>query len=184
MKSAINRISWLDSVRGFAFLMVIYGHIVCCGNMVLNNYFAPVFLTSFFFVSGYLFKEDVSFWKFFEQRTRTLYIPSVILGLFILLTSVAFPVADPNNKINVGSEIIGIIFQFDGKHHGLWFLAALYSYSLLFWMLLKILKNNAHFGSVIFTLLYVANWAYLYLWGGYFCHGVSANLEYVHFTCI
>lgn len=73
------RLKWLDIARGLAFLMVIYSHIKYRDDMVMR-YFSPMFLTMFFFVSGYLFKENCSFLKVFEQRTRTLLLPFLTLG--------------------------------------------------------------------------------------------------------
>lgn len=73
------RLKWLDISRGIAFLMVIYSHLEYKDDMIMR-YFKPMFLTMFFFVSGYLFKEKCSFSKVFEQRTRTLLLPFLILG--------------------------------------------------------------------------------------------------------
>lgn len=46
------------------------------------RYFSPVFLTMFFFVSGYLFKENCSFSFVLEQRTRTILLPFLTLGRY------------------------------------------------------------------------------------------------------
>lgn len=73
------RLKWLDIARGLAFLMVIYSHLKYKDDMVMR-YFSPVFLTMFFFVSGYLFKENCTFSKVLEQRTRTLLLPFLTLG--------------------------------------------------------------------------------------------------------
>lgn len=75
-----KRILWLDVSRGLAFLMVVYSHLEYTNDSVMR-YFSPVFLTTFFFVSGYLFKEKCSFSKVFEQRTRTLLLPFLALGI-------------------------------------------------------------------------------------------------------
>lgn len=73
-----ERLNWLDSMRGLAFLMVIYYHLSTrsAGGIVL--YFTPVFLTAFFFVSDYLTKSGMPFGKVLEQRTRTLFVPLLI----------------------------------------------------------------------------------------------------------
>lgn len=73
------RLKWLDIARGLAFLMVIYSHLKYKDDMVMR-YFTPMFLTMFFFVSGYLFKENCSFAKVLEQRTRTILLPFLTLG--------------------------------------------------------------------------------------------------------
>lgn len=81
--SGKKRINWLDISRGLAFLMVIYSHLEFCNDSVMR-YFSPVYLTTFFFVSGYLFKENCSFSKVFEQRTRTLLLPFLALGMIMI----------------------------------------------------------------------------------------------------
>lgn len=75
------RINWLDTSRGLAFLMVIYYHLATREYGGIVPFFSPVFLTTFFFVSGYLTKSGLSFGKVFEQRTRTLFVPLLIFGL-------------------------------------------------------------------------------------------------------
>ena len=79
MKKMMKRINWLDTTRGLAFLMVIYSHLEYCDSLIMR-FFSPVYLTMFFFVSGYLFKENYSFNKVFEQRTRTILLPFLIMG--------------------------------------------------------------------------------------------------------
>ena len=149
------RITWLDSMRGCAFLMVIYVHCTSIDSMFFRNYFMPMMLTSFLFVSGYLHK-DANFWPFFEQRTRTLYVPSVILGLFIVFSSWFFPLV--SSDIDICHEIMGVIFQYDGYNHGVWFVAALYAYSLLFYVLVRHFSGNYLLGIGI--ILYTGNWLY------------------------
>lgn len=76
-----ERLNWLDSMRGLAFLMVIYYHLSTRSAGGIVPYFTPVFLTAFFFVSGYLTKSGMPFGKVLEQRTRTLFVPLLIFGL-------------------------------------------------------------------------------------------------------
>ncbi len=74
-----QRLNWIDVSRGIAFLMVIYSHLEY-KNDFLMHFFSPVFLTTFFFVSGYLYKEWCGFRQVLEQRTRTLLLPLCVLG--------------------------------------------------------------------------------------------------------
>lgn len=146
-----KRIGWLDVSRGLAFLMVIYSHLEYCNDNVMR-YFSPVFLTTFFFVSGYLFKEKCSFGKVLEQRTRTLLIPFLILGMTMILLS---QIVTFNEKVALGDEIKGLIFQ-NGENQLLWFIAALYVYSIIFYWIERFSKGpNALL--VICIILFVLN---------------------------
>ena len=79
LEKMTKRLNWIDVSRGIAFLMVIYSHLEY-KNDFLMHFFSPIFLTTFFFVSGYLYKEGIGFKQVLEQRTRTLLLPLFILG--------------------------------------------------------------------------------------------------------
>ena len=87
--------------------MVIYSHLEYCNDSIMK-YFTPVFLTTFFFVSGYLFKERCSFSKVFEQRTRTLLLPFLSLGTIMILLS---QVLTFNEKVPFMDEVKGLLLQ-------------------------------------------------------------------------
>lgn len=125
---AKERIGWIDASRGLAFLMVIYSHLPMM-NPEIMKWFSPVFLTTFFFVSGYLFKSGAPFSVVFEQRTRTILLPFVILGLVMIGLN---HVASFNEHGSLLDEVKGLVMQ-NGVNQILWFVAALYVYSLLFY---------------------------------------------------
>lgn len=128
----MERINWLDTLRGFAFLMVIYYHLVTREYGGIIPYFSPVFLTSFFFVSGYLTKGGMTFEKVFEQRTRTLFVPFLMFGLggrmLLVFSKLRFGVF-ADGLVDV---IKDVFYQYD-DHQTLWFIASLYVYSLFFY---------------------------------------------------
>ena len=150
------RLKWLDTARGLAFLMVIYQHLKYCDDMIMR-YFTPIFLTMFFFVSGYLFNEHSSFLKVFEQRTRTLLFPFLILGGIMIFLSNILSFNDPPSFTN---QIIGLLLQ-NGHNQLLWFIAALYIYSLVFYWI-KHFCNYDNTLIVICSLLFIVNAIYSY----------------------
>lgn len=152
--SVKKRIHWLDVSRGLAFLMVIYSHLEYSNDAVMR-YFTPVFLTSFFFVSGYLFKEKCSFSKVFEQRTRTLLLPFLALGMIMILLS---QVMTFNAKVPFMDAVKGLLFQ-NGTNQLLWFVAALYVYSVIFYWVERF-SRTAKKLLVISFALFVLNWLY------------------------
>lgn len=135
-----ERKAWIDSVRGIAFLMVIYSHLQYCSPSLMR-YFEPIFLTTFFFVSGYLFKRAASFSAMFEQRVRTLIIPFVIYGVLNIVASQLFTF----NKGSHGSfktDVIDFFVQIRGYNDGLWFIACLFTASIFFFPLAKYIRNS------------------------------------------
>lgn len=132
-----KRIHWLDIVRGVAFLMVIYSHLKFSDDSIMQ-FFSPVFLTSFFFVSGYLFKEKQKFLVVLEQRTRTLLIPFLIYGFILIGLSQIISFKEP---IPLVDRIKSLLFQ-NGQNELIWFIAALYLYSLFFFWVDKVSKSD------------------------------------------
>lgn len=153
-----NRLKWIDAARGLAFLMVIYCHIDYCNSSILR-FCLPILLTTFFFVSGYLYKEK-SFLYILEQRTRGLLLPFLILGsIMILMTQIV-----SLKNISLVENIRGFLFQY-GKNQTLWFVAALYVYSLAFYW---IEKWTIHWNAIFVALiLFVSNCIYLYWLDGF-----------------
>lgn len=150
------RLKWLDISRGIAFLIVIYSHLEYKDDMIMR-YFKPMFLTMFFFVSGYLFKEKCSFSKVFEQRTRTLLLPFLILGLIMIWLS---HILTFNEHVSIIDEIKGLLFQ-NGQNQILWFIAALYIYSIIFYWVERFTKSNEMLLGICF-ILFILNAIYSY----------------------
>ena len=125
-----KRIKWLDTSRGLAFLMVIYYHLSTRSVGGIVPYFSPIFLTTFFFVSGYLTKSGIPFKKVFEQRTRTLLFPLVFFGFGGGIV-VSLKDIEIHGIIALLEPLKGVFYQY-GEHQTLWFIASLYVYSLVF----------------------------------------------------
>lgn len=137
----MNRVAWLDTSRGIAFLMVIYYHLSTCDSGGIVPFFTPVFLTVFFFVSGYLSKSNQSFLSVLEQRTRTIFIPFLFFGLLGgLLKNLC---SDQSHGIQnaLFESVKGCFYQY-GEYQTLWFLVSLYIFSLIFYWIDRFCKNN------------------------------------------
>lgn len=134
--------------------MVIYSHLEFANEKVMR-YFSPLFLTTFFFVSGYLFKENCCFNKVLEQRTRTLLLPFLSLGMIMILLSQVLTFHD---KIPIFDEVKGLLLQ-NGTNQLLWFVAALYVYSIIFYWVERFSKNTTTL-LVVSIGFFVLNWGY------------------------
>lgn len=174
-KSKIKkRVKWIDASRGLAFLMVIYSHLEF-SNSTIMRYFSPVFLTTFFFVSGYLFKENHSFKYVFEQRTRTLLLPFISLGFIMIFMKQIFTL---NEKISLTEGIKGLLFQ-NGTDQILWFIAALYVYSIVFYWVEKFSKNPTNL-LLLASFLFAINTLYTKITGGF---DVPWHIESTGYAC-
>ena len=149
-----KRIGWLDSSRGIAFLAVLYSHLEYSNPFILK-YFTPFFLSAFFFVSGYLFKTEMSFLKVLEQRTRTLLFPFLIYGtLMLALRQFA---SFKSEVIPFKDSFINMIIQ-DGSDSSFWFIPSLFIFSLFFYWFAKPCKSGKAF-LIMALSLFIANWA-------------------------
>lgn len=147
----IKRIGWIDISRGLAFLMVIYSHTDYCDSNIMR-FFSPIFLTTFFFVSGYLFKENQSFSFVFENRTRTLLLPFIILGTIMIILSQIFSF---HEHVTLIDSIKGLLFQ-NGHNQILWFIASLYIYSIIFYWVEKF-SSSINMLFIYGLILFVIN---------------------------
>jgi fucose 4-O-acetylase-like acetyltransferase len=159
----MERIGWIDIVRGAAFLMVIFDHLDF-DNVIVMRYFSPIYLTSFFFVSGYLYKDNSSFFEMLEHRTRTLLLPFILLGSLMIVFSYFFSLTE--KQIGITDAFVELFMQYGESHiNNMWFVPSLYVYSIVFFFLLKISKNKYSL-ELLSILCFIANWLYIYCFDG------------------
>lgn len=142
-----KRIEWLDISRGICMLFVMISHIEFC-PAIFKTLFGPVFLSMFFFISGYLYSNKKNFIEYLKNKTKTLLIPFIIFGLFniFLRQIITF-----NEKVGLLNELKNFVLQI-GNEAGLWFIACLYVASILIYPINKYINNNKKYIFVI-TLL-------------------------------
>lgn len=169
-----KRIGWLDVSRGIAFLMVIYSHLDFCDSNIMK-FFSPIFLTTFFLVSGYLFKEKQSFSFVLENRTRTLFLPLIVLGSIMIVLSQIFSF---HAHISLYDSIKGLLFQ-DGHNQILWFISALYIYSIIFYWIEYFFPSTNRI-IIVGLVLFVLN-AILKYW--FMLPGIPWHIDVAGFAC-
>lgn len=146
-----ERLNWIDVSRGLAFMPVIYCHLPMHSSRLMD-FFNPVFLATFFFISGYLFKSGQPFMKVLEQRTRTLLLPLLLLGVIMIATG---QVLSFNDHKPMGDELRGLLLQ-TGDSQILWFIAALFVYSLVFYWIDRWCATPLRL-LVLSLILYIVN---------------------------
>ena len=68
---------WLDMVKGFGMICVIFGHLY---NMTAKAIVYIFHMPLFFFISGYTYKPKENFKTFFLKKIKRLGIPYIFLG--------------------------------------------------------------------------------------------------------
>lgn len=155
-----KRIGYMDALRGFAILTVVYQHLIVMG---LSNtaYQSPVsklivlfFMPLFFFISGYFSLKIESIntprgvWSFCVKKVKTLLVPTIIMFSFCIL-----------------------YYHLDFTHYiyeptksGYWFTWALFCIVVMFTVANYVVTNSvskAYYGGGKFT----SYWRYCYIGG-------------------
>jgi len=153
----MKQIPWIDVFKGIAILVVVVAH---CSPDSLVKYLLWIPLPPFFFLSGYLYKPEVSFKVFLKKKTLRLLVPYAAFLILLGLPKVIFflkeePAAGAIDVI----QLIGLLF-YGGKELGgifatFWFISCLFfTQQLYHFLYLKTFsKKWLFYGSLV--LLYV-----------------------------
>ena len=149
MKTA-SRIEYVDSIRGFAIILVVIGHILLFsyGDKPDNNWlFRLIYIFHmplFFFISGYLTykeKSSVTFQKLkseFTKKTLSIFLPTItIIGISAFIYNYSF------------SRIL-----FDPMKIGYWFTFVLFQTFILYF-LIKFILDKYFSHNIVETIVFI-----------------------------
>lgn len=141
-----KRIEWIDSLRGMAIILVVWGHwnIPVIGEKFIYSFHMPLF----FFLSGYLFNhKGLSLKDFAMKKTKGYLIPYAIYAVIAVPFS---PIFDPNFSI---TNIVLNFFFINGKvgwNAPIWFLLVMFMMEVLSYFLLsEIALSYSIIGSLV-----------------------------------
>ena len=150
-----NRIKWIDILKGFAIVMVMYGHRVYNADYeALSIVRAEVYsfhVPLLFFLSGYVFNVShyTSFRKFINKKIKSLIIPMVIFSIITIAFDYIYygmivGVKSNATKDFIINRMIGIVFQCrKSPYMGLlWFLPALFLICILMYWIIKVAAES------------------------------------------
>ena len=164
----MGRIGWIDEFKGFVLLLVCLYHVEQSFPQAQMGmlHLSALRMSAFFFISGMLFstRRFANFKDYFIHKTRVLLVPYILLSLlFLALDPVVynfdlFPKAPRMTIMNIRPEIATVwdyiywnlakIFVAGKSSIGsgpLWFVFTLYSVSLIFYGVQKIIPKRAIF---------------------------------------
>ena len=157
-----SRISWIDMAKGYGTILVIYAHL---GRGSLWTWMYSFHLPLFFFLSGYVFSTKLNFGNFLLRKIKSIIVPYFCLGIpmvvFVLLQNMK-TTGIPFTKADVTYYIMVLVQQ--KRLWTLWFMACLFFLNIMFYLLVKLLRNN-WIVLVISALLPIAG-LYYYAKGG------------------
>lgn len=145
-----KRIVYLDILRGFLILTVIFGHIVEL-NGTLNIMIYTIHMPAFFIISGMLnnINSKTSILKHIEKRLKSLIIPYIV---FCSITTLLHILINKGITGYIKSEIVSVII---GAGAGpSWFLIALFIAEVIYLILNKTI-NNKSINMVIIISLFI-----------------------------
>lgn len=140
-----QRISWIDYAKCIGIYLVVLGHLPIPEQ--LSAYIYSFHMPLFFFISGYLLKNNqITFDTFFSIKIRTLVIPyltfSAFTYIFWLLAGRHFG-SDASSNIALYKPAIGILYANatnDWMIHNipLWFIPCLFVVEIVFYFIRKL----------------------------------------------
>ena len=167
-----ERINWIDWAKAFCMTVVVFCHLPQQEDTFYLQYLASVILSTFFFISGYLKKKNLSIKESVKKYGYSLLIPYIIYNvIYYPYWLIKFYIEHRNITWNDAMKpIIGTILgqlntNFSCELNGVtWFLIALF----LMHILTDTLNRHKHAKSIMLTLsiitmiLYGANKYYHY----------------------
>ncbi len=133
-----KRITWIDTARGYAIILMILGHL---GAGRFGTWIYSFHIPLFFFLSGYLFSAKRKFPEFFVRKFRSIMIPYFCLGLpVIALNLLSRYRGGALAEGEVQSTVLDFLIQ--KRYLPFWFLTCLFLLSLIFYGMVRCLKKE------------------------------------------
>lgn len=159
-----KRFEWIDFCKFIAIFYMVWAHV---GMPSLMDKYIHVFhMPIFFFLSGYLFniKGSKNLKDFFIKKTKSLLVPYFMFSLInyyfwaIAYKSVNSPIPETQLTLFKGIFTFNtIISPFKGVQ---WFLTCLFLVEIMFYMIIKIIKNNEFILGFVLFLFSLAGYFY------------------------
>ena len=143
-----ERILWLDVLKGLLMMCVLVEHSLPADLYV--KCYTPFFLTTFFFVSGITFSAGESFRAFALKRAKRLLIP--LFSLSLIRFAMGYVLGDHEVLLH----LIGVVLQINEWYDELWFIACMFTASLLFYGVARLDARRPAAGAVCAGLLCLA----------------------------
>ena len=141
-----KRLEYLDIAKGIGIILVVLGHILVQSPLVIWIY--SFHMPLFFFLSGYLFyfNKETRFGKFLYKKVKSILIPYFIYAIAVYLYWFLIERRLRPGSVDAIKPLIGILYGI-GKEpwltfdDALWFLTCLFVLEVVFFLLVKAVRN-------------------------------------------
>ncbi len=174
-----ERIAWIDLARGIGILLILLGHLPGLGK--LGTWIFSFHVPLFFFLSGYLFKNDLSFLPFLKKKAKALLLPYAVLSLGVIAYKMLLQLYQKNFTV---SKLLRLFLDFiiQRRSGTVWFLTCLFLVEILFYFASKYLKKYVLLAVVI--LAPVAGVIYIHFGGPALPWNLDASIMAIPFFYI
>lgn len=140
----VKREQWISYFRAIGIILMVFGH--SGASETMRNFIYLFHMPLFFFISGYLYKDNLSLLKFIKKKIKTLYFPFVFWQIvFIFLNNIFVKTNIYSiDKIISSKEMIFRIINvitFGGKEQmggAMWFLPALFWVNIIYYLIIRL----------------------------------------------
>lgn len=133
-----SRIPWIDIAKGYGTLLVIYAHL---GVGTIHSWMYSFHLPLFFFLSGYVFSTKYGFKEFLLRKIKSIVIPYFCLGIPMYLFREFYSyLLGTFTMVNAKYNLQQLLLQ--QRFWTLWFIACLFCLNILFYLLVKLCRNE------------------------------------------
>jgi len=158
----MNRLKYIDWVKGTGMLFVIYGHVITGISNDFQIWFYSFHVPIFFFISGYLLFHSYNKKKEMDydikKNAKTLLLPYVTFSIFNIIVQTIRNVIIDNDVILKFKNQTKRMFVLQGVT-ATWFLISLFIVIVMFKFLFKTFKDKKH---IIITAVILASIPFLF----------------------
>lgn len=189
MAESRKRIEWIDALRGFTMILVVFSHVeisgfgMAPGYARINDLFRILFMPLFFFVSGFIaYRSQVWQWGLYRdsllKKIRVLLLPMLFFGLLYAV----FFYAQRRGVAPVDS-IVG--FFNDSMKYGYWFTVVLLGMFLIYYSVSFFFKRfGLVFQQVLLSVIALGLYMLSYNSVTHFASHQVANWLCFYYLCL
>lgn len=157
-----KRVEWIDTLRGVAMLFVVLGHAFVNKNNRIRNYIYSFHMPLFFFISGLTTKrKDIKFMDYLGKKTKAILGPYVFINFFMILYKLIMNFSlGMYSSLNIKTSLIYFVKGYSDYIPCIqsWFLLALFVMDIVFFVLMKITRNDIELTAGVLVIFVFGYW--------------------------